>query len=278
MNLIDRLRQADLTTAERRVADVMAKNPNTAAFGTVAEIATEADTGGATVMRLAAKIGFNGFRELQNAARDELTRQLRPAAVRARLDLVGSEPRDRSLAVELANLQTSLGAIDPAMLRRAADLVLKAGRVVIVASDATSGVALDLVTQLSMVRPDVSRAVGATAALVRTAAWLGKNDLLVVLDIARYETAVLEMTHHAASNGAAVIAITDSPISPLALQARHTFTVACEGPGPFDSFVGMVAVTNLLVATAVSRRRSSVTAHLDRLEATWSELGTLTDE
>ncbi len=277
MTLIERLRQAELTASERRVADLMAKNPNTAAFGTVAEIAAEARTGGATVMRLAAKIGFRGFRELQDAARDELTRQLRPAAARARLDLVGSDPRDRSLAVEIANLQTSLGAIEPRTLRGAAEVLLKAERVAVVASDATSGVAADFVAQLSMVRPDVVQATGATASLVRSVAWLGKRDVLVVLDIARYEAAVLEVVGHAASNGAPVIAITDSPLARIAQTAAHTFTVSCEGPGPFDSFVAMLAVTNLLVATTVARRGEAATAHLDRLEATWTELHTLTD-
>ena len=278
MTLIELLRRADLTGAERRVADVMAKDPNTAAFGTVAEIAAQAGTGGATVMRLASKIGFHGFRELQDAARDELTRQLRPAAARARLDLVGSDPRDRSLAVEIANLQTSLGAIEPRTLRGAAALLLKAERVAVVASDATSGVAADFVSQLSMVRADVAHATGATAALVRSLAWLGKRDVLVALDIARYEAAVLEVVRHASSNGAPVIAVTDSPLARIAQTAVHTFTVSCEGPGPFDSLVAMLAVTNLLVASAVARRGEAATEHLDRLESTWTELRTLTDD
>ncbi len=278
MTLIERLRQADLTGAERRVAEVMAKDPNTAAFGTVAEIAAQARTGGATVMRLAAKIGFHGFRELQDAARVELTRQLRPAAARARLDLAGSDPRDRSLAVEITNLQTSLEAIELRTLRGAADLLLKAERVAVVASDATSGVAADFVSQLSMVRPDVAHVTGATAALVRSVAWLGKRDVLVALDIARYETAVLDVVGHASSNGAPIIALTDSPLAQIAQSAAHVFTVSCEGPGPFDSFVAMLAVTNLLVAATVARRGEAATQHLDRLEATWTELRTLTDD
>ncbi len=278
MTLIERLRQADLTGAERRVADVMAKDPNTAAFGTVAEIAAQARTGGATVMRLAAKIGFHGFRELQDAARYELTRQLRPAAARARRGLVGADPSDRSLAVEAANLQRSLGAIEPRILRGAADLLLKADRVAVVASDATSGVAADFVSQLSMVRPDVAHATGATASLVRSVAWLGKRDVLAVLDVARYENAVLEVAGHASSNGAPVIALTDSPLARIAQTAAYTFIVSCEGPGPFDSFVAMLAVTNLLVAAAVARRGEAATEHLDRLETTWTELRTLTDD
>jgi len=54
-----------LTPAERRVAAVVADDPEAVAFGTVADVARRAGTSGATVVRLAAKLGFDGFVELQ---------------------------------------------------------------------------------------------------------------------------------------------------------------------------------------------------------------------
>jgi DNA-binding MurR/RpiR family transcriptional regulator len=83
---------------------------------------------------------------------------------------------------------------------------------------------------------------------------------------------------HARSLQVPIIAITDSPIAEIAVDAACVLTVHTEGPGPFDSLVGMLAVTNVLAAHAVSRRGTAATTHLDRLEATWTELGTLTTE
>jgi DNA-binding MurR/RpiR family transcriptional regulator len=229
-------------------------------------------------MRLATKLGFDGFRGLQDASRDELTRTSRPAAVRARLDLAGSDPIERALEVEMANVQRSLAALSPAVLRSTVDLLLKASRVGVVSSDATLGVATDFTSQLSMVRADIDLVVGSTAATTRRTAWLGPKDVLVAFDIARYEVAVTVVVTHARTRGVPVIAITDSPIAEIAVDAAQTLTVLTEGPGPFDSLVGMLAVINAIAATAVSRRGSSATAHLDRLEATWTELGTLDRE
>ena len=73
-----------LTPAERRVAAVVADDPEAVAFGTVADVARRAGASGATVVRLAAKLGFDGFVELQAAVREEMARRLRPASERIR--------------------------------------------------------------------------------------------------------------------------------------------------------------------------------------------------
>src|SRR4051795_52278 len=81
--VIDAARSA-LTPAERRVADVVLTSPEAIAFGTVADLAQRAATSGATVVRLAAKLGYDGFTSMQSAIQDELGQRLRPAAERIR--------------------------------------------------------------------------------------------------------------------------------------------------------------------------------------------------
>jgi DNA-binding MurR/RpiR family transcriptional regulator len=275
--LVDQLRDVVLTASEKRVAEVMIRQPEIMAFGTVAELAAAAATGGATVMRLATKLGFQGFRELQDTAQSELTRKLRPAAVRARL-ASDDDPVERAIIVELRNVQASLDAIDRSVLTTAAATLNRARRVVIVSSDAANGVAADFAAQLSMVRPDVLHATGGSAGLVRSIAWLDESDVLVAIDIARYEAAVNDVVSQAALTKTTVISLVDSPLSPIARHSDHVFIIAAEGPGPFDSLTGALAVSNVLVAAAVVDRGEAATAHLDRLEATWSALGVLTDD
>ena len=52
---------SQLTAAERRVAQVVLARPQLVGFGTVADLAEAASAGAATVVRLAAKLGFDGF-------------------------------------------------------------------------------------------------------------------------------------------------------------------------------------------------------------------------
>ena len=81
--VIDAARGA-LTPAERRVAEVVLTSPELVAFGTVADLAARANTSGATVVRLAVKLGFDGFSDLQTAIQAELGQRLRPASERIR--------------------------------------------------------------------------------------------------------------------------------------------------------------------------------------------------
>ena len=101
----------NLTPAERRVADVVLQRPQLVAFGTVAELASEAGSGAATVVRLAAKLGFDGFTSLQDAVQAELAHRLRPAAERIRQP-VAADVVGRTMATELDNVQSTLEQAD----------------------------------------------------------------------------------------------------------------------------------------------------------------------
>ena len=110
----------ELTAAERRVAAVVLDHPQLVAFGTVATLAGRADVGAATVVRLAGKLGFDGFSALQNAVRGEVSRQLRPAAERIR-DLDDGLAPDRHQATMVANVQQTLDHVEPATLTATID-------------------------------------------------------------------------------------------------------------------------------------------------------------
>ena len=101
--------------------------------------------------------------------------------------------------------------------------------------------------------------------------------MLVAIDLRRYERWVVAATASAAAAGAAIIAISDGPLSPLSAHAEVSFNVAADSAGPFDSHVGTLALTNALVAGVAARRRAAATHRLDRIEAAWREADALVD-
>src|SRR5689334_5867475 len=86
MTVADRVHdQRDaLTVTERRLAGIVLADPQTVAFGTVAAFARAATTSGASVVRFANRLGYDGFVELQAAVQEELAGHLRPAVERIR--------------------------------------------------------------------------------------------------------------------------------------------------------------------------------------------------
>ena len=273
-----------LTPAERRVAAIVADDPEAVAFGTVADVARRSGVSGATVVRLAIKLGFEGFVELQASVREELARRLRPAAERIRRpapgDLLGT-----ALATEMANVAATLEAVDPAAFDRTVEMLSGGAvrgrrgrsRVFVLSGDASSGVAALFAAELSMLRPGITLVAGSEVRVARLLAEAAPGDVAVVIDLARYDRAVIDAAGRAVQRGAVLLALTDSSLSPLASLATVGFTASVTGCGPFDSHVGILALTSALLAGVAAVLRRSATDRLDQVESTWRDAGALTD-
>jgi DNA-binding MurR/RpiR family transcriptional regulator len=277
MQVADRIgsQGAALTTAERRVAEVVLARPQLVAFGTVADLASAAGSGAATVVRLSTKLGYDGFTALQAAVQAELAAQLRPAAERIR-EPAGADLTTRHQQLEVANVEASLRAVSAETLAAVVDhLADRDARIFVLSGDASRGVALQFVGDLGSLRDDVTLIDGNPIAVRRQAALLHAGDVLLTLDLRRYERWVVDVAQSARAVGVWSVALTDSVLSPLAQFADTTVVLAAAGSGPFDSHTGTLAVFDLFVSAVADRLRAHATERLDRLEAVWREV--LTD-
>ncbi len=272
----DRVQQAatSLSAAERRVAEIVVRHPQTVAFGTVAELAGRAGSGAATVVRLAGKLGFDGFSALQAAVQEELTQQLRPAAARikelARHDVLG-----RTLQRELANLQTTFDGVDRGAYDRTVETLATARRVAVLSGDASGGVARQCVAELAYLRDDVELLDGNPVVLGRQLSQLGRTDLVVAIDLRRYDQWVVDAVGELATRAVPHVAVTDSRLSPLTVAAVEVFVVGADAVGPFDSHAATLAFLGALSASVAERLKESATERLERVEALWSSSGAL---
>lgn len=266
-----------LTTAERRVAQVVLERPQLVAFGTVADLATQAKAGAATVVRLAGKLGFDGFTALQSSVQRDLTHQLRPAVERIR-ELEGTQTTKRHRAAVQCNLQATLDGVDSADLDKAVRLLGDLGHpVLVLAGEAQHGVASQFAHDLGALRPAVEQVWGPDVAVHRQIATSPGDSTLVVIDMRRYERWLLDAARAATALGHTVIALSDGPLSPLAMAAPISFTLVAESVSPFESQVGTVALLELLVASVAERLKGSAEIRLERVESAWSASKSLSD-
>jgi len=275
-------RRATLSPTERRVAEVVLGQPDLVAFGTVAKVARAAGTSGASVLRLADRLGYQGFSRLQAAVQRTIGQQMRPAVERiqaapapAGLDVVA-----RTLQADLHNVDRTLRAVTPEAYAKAVDLLAQRRRPVrILAGDVVAGVARQVAAGLALLRPDVAVVEGSDVAVARQLARAGDAPAVVLaVDLRRYERWVVEHARRAADDGSEVIALTDSLLSPLAALAEVSFTVQAEGAGPFDSLVGLLALGNALVSGVAGRLRRTAAPRLAAVEAAWRASKALLDE
>lgn len=257
------------------MAEVVVADRELVAFGTVAQVAAAAGSSGASVVRLADRLGFAGFKGMQEAVQSELSGRLRPAVEKIRRPASSDLLSDAAAAAATA-VHSTLAGVDRKDWAVAAGLLARRrSRVLVLSGDAGAGVARQAVTHLSMLRDGVSELGGSTVAVGRQLAGANAGDVVLCIDLPRHDRWVLDAVAAAHGRGLIVVAVTDSPLSPLAGMAEVAFAAASPDIGPFDSYVALLALVEALVAAVAARLKESAVQHLDSIEALWHDTGAL---
>jgi DNA-binding MurR/RpiR family transcriptional regulator len=276
-----RLMLPSLPRAERRVAITLLGDYPAAGLETVASLAARAGTSGPTVLRLASRLGFTGFAELQQALRDELTdRHASPLAQYGKRDgaagirAAGVQPELVTSAgsVLLRGIESSFGRLNRDHVERSIGLLADQRHPVVTAGGRFSGLlARYLALHLQELRPGVTWA----GELERTGTLLdvGRRHVVVVFDFRRYQRDTVRLGRAAARQGATVLLVTDPWLSPLAADADVILPVEVGAPSPFDSLVPALALAEMLVAGVVDALGDQPRERIARYDRLWRDDG-----
>jgi DNA-binding MurR/RpiR family transcriptional regulator len=270
--------RGSLTTSERRVAEHLLAEPQAVAFGTVATLANATRTSGATVLRLAAKLGFDGFSALQAQVRADIADRMRPAVERIHAPAAG-DVVGQVLAAETRNLHATLASLDRSDYERAVRRLAETpGRVLVLAGECVHGVGELLARHLEMLRPGVGMLAGNAQRIGLMLADLSGRDTVIVIDFRRYDRWVLTTSQQISRSGGFLVSCVDSPLCSLAELGDLVFTVSAAGTGPFDSYVAALALANALLAGVARELAPAAATRLNRIEANWRALSALIEE
>ena len=256
----------ELTPTERRIAREVLDEPTLLAFGTVSDLASRVGTSRPTIVRFANKLGFDGYTQLQRHVRSDLSHRLARPSERIRHDKKVALPARAAVNNALASV---FKATEGARLAALAKPVVRAANVWILSGETSQAGAHALHSGLSMVRPGVRSIEEHSFGTDLSDA--GPRDAAVVFDFFRYRRQVSNATRVFADAGVAVVAITDSPLSPLVEMADTWCEIEVPAIGPFDSSVPAVAIAELLVSYVAKSLHQEATARIDRIEALWEE-------
>ncbi len=257
---------SDLTPTERRIAEAVLAEPTLLAFGTVSDLAGRVGTSRPSIVRFANKLGFEGYTQLQQHVRSDLSHRLSRPSERIRSD------GDTAVPVRVAIDDAISSVFDALEGDRLAELIaplVRAERVWILSGETSQAGAHALHSGLSMVRPDVRLLEEHSFGTDLSDA--GPGDAAVVFDFIRYRRQTATTTRVFRDAGATVVAITDSPLSPLVELADTWCQIKIPAIGPFDSSVPVVALCELVVAQVAKELHEDAKNRIDRIEALWEE-------
>ncbi|QEY65006.1 MurR/RpiR family transcriptional regulator [Metapseudomonas lalkuanensis] len=267
----------DLQPSLRKVADFILRHPLKAATLTIEELALETGTSPSAVNRLARVMNLGGYTGLKTELVATLQQMVSPVdKLRSELEQraggeFGLHEQIRSASVNLGNA----GSNNPETAFEAfVDSLIKARKIFVLGfgnSAYMAGLAAATLTPFCADAIAISMEGGNENAAYRLAA-ITQQDVLLAISLPRYSLDTLQLARFAMERGAKVLAITDSPASPLSNIAEHVLFAPADHPVLTSSNIAVLALVEALVAGVMARNKEAVKLATELTESVMSYL------
>jgi DNA-binding MurR/RpiR family transcriptional regulator len=248
----------EFSRSQKDVGQYIVDHLEEAAFQTAEELAKRANTSSSTVVRFSQALGFEGFPELQQAAREEYRRQRRTAdeatpASAAPLFALDQNEFETALAADHVNVEETARKVDRAEVEAAVELISTSEKVMIAGTDQMAFFASYLrhLLMLLDVRTDIV-ASPSQEALGRMGR-IGDDTLVIGLSAGRPHPLVVRAMKIARHRKGHTIAITDATLSEVARLADHKLYYSSNSPAYVRSHTALLSLIQALAFGVYAR-------------------------
>lgn len=205
-----------LTKSEKKVADLVLKDPNKAVYNSISDFADESGVGDATVLRFCRKIGFKSYQAFKLSLVQELSNQNNEIVSTLNVELKEGDSLEeivyKTLNINVSALNETLSLLDLKELEKAIDSIISAKRIHFYGVGVSGITAQDAVNKLTRIGLNAASFMDIHMQMMQ-ASLLGPDDVAIgisfsgstkdtieVLNIAKEaKTKVISITHHARS-------------------------------------------------------------------------------
>jgi DNA-binding MurR/RpiR family transcriptional regulator len=253
-----------LNGAKKEVAVFTLSKPDAVAFMTIDEVANNVGVSASTVSRAAVEMGYKGFPEMQEEVRVFLRQRLLPTERMEKTDI----PEDRSIfresvAKDIENIKNTIHNITDDNFNQAVSLLCNAKEISVTGLRSQYGIASFFSLLLEQARGGVNLISLNEARYPEQLMRMTSEDLFFVVSFPRYARLAVEMTREAEKRGCRIIALTDSPLSPVGLLADVVLSTEYDSQSFFNSTVAASAVVNALVTGVVLKDKTKARKNVE---------------
>lgn len=268
---------AQLTRAQKAVADYLTEHMMEAAFSTVDKIAHTTGVSTTTVVRLALTLGYSGYAELQGALKKYLTTMSSPLHMFSTVshDEEAAEDQDSfsyMMEVEVQNLRETCAALSAAQVDKVAQALCDARSIYVVGARTCQGTAHYLAYNLDRMFLNtryMDNNINDAPEIINR---MDANDVLIYIGFSRYVKSIGEITRLAKGHEVTIIGITDSQTSPWRPYTDFMFVCANQSANFFHSPLAIIYVANVLLRECSKKSGNRIKESLNKLEATTQAL------
>ena len=250
------------SASQRQIANYLLRNQMRVTALGIEELADSCQVSTATISRFARDIGQKNYSAMRGAMAETLQSLLQPVdKLRRTIErrARATSPITQSLEYAAANIAATSDALSPPAMQAVVRRLTRARVVYVMGFGLSANLAGMLVQHLQPFCPHVVEVAGIGGSEVAAGHLvnLTARDVLVVISFPRYTLDCIGLASFARDRGVCIVALTDSPASPLAELADHALYAQSTHPVlPSSASTALAMIEALAVALMVSNRKN----------------------
>lgn len=259
---------------QKLIAQYILAHYDKAAFMTAAKLGMTVGVSESTVVRFASELGFDGYPQLQRALQELIRNRLTSVQ---RMEVTSDQLGDGNILHKVLNLdiekiRRTMEKASVEDFEQAVDAIVNAKNIYILGIRSASALSGFMSFYFNQIFENV-RLINTTSAseMFEQIMRIKEGDVFIGITFPRYSKRTTNAAKFAKENGAKVIAITDSDLSPIAEAADHLLLARSDMASFVDSLVAPLSMINALIVAIGIRKKDEISSTYERLEQIWDE-------
>jgi DNA-binding MurR/RpiR family transcriptional regulator len=257
-----RARFDEFSRSQKDVAQYIVDHLDEAAFQTAEELARRASTSSSTVVRFSQALGFEGFPELQQAARDEYRRRVgglgsgggvEMLTATAPLFSLDHTEFEAALAADHVNVEDTAHKLSRSDVEAAIDAIVSAEKVLIAGTDQMAFFASYLRHLLMLLDMRAEIVASPSQEALGRLSRIDERTLVIGLSAGRPHPLITRTMKLARHRKAGTLAITDATLSEVARLARIRLYYSSNTPAFVRSHTALLSIIQALAYGVYAR-------------------------
>lgn len=254
----------------RKAATFLLENPSLVGVSSARQMAREADVKPNTWVRLAKEFGFSGYEPMRAVFQTALVETSSGFQDRARgLQDISRKGSLGKLYTDLAggtirNIENTLSSSNEKEMQAAAALLHQARQCYMLGVGINHAIAESFCYLAGMTSLAIEPIPRFGSLAIDDLAQADGRDVMIAITFKPYRQEVVSAVAQAKAQGVKIIGISDSPASPIILDADQSFIVDTDTPQFYTSIVATMALLETLMAFVIAAADQNV---IDEIEA-----------
>jgi len=258
------------TNTEKRFVHFLLSNKLEAPFLSAYEIANRIKANSSTLIRFAKKIGFKGYPELQKNLGQVLVKEISYSSDLEKAIKFKESKENNIVQVSLnksySNVLELLKNVDEQKIKLFSKKICTSRKKVVIANRSSYSAGHFLYFELKAIIPQVYFLSDYDHSYYDIFMDLNEKDVIIAISAPRYTKLTIAFAKYALQKKINVIAITDSPVSPLFSLSSICLFAPTQSATFHNSNVATMALIDSVIAQVFTQKRESSIKRLEREE------------